>query len=70
MWNIRACALAHTMNLHMHTHVKQNNSQVWYFAPVILALGKLEQEDHKLKASLQYVMRPSFKIPRARDVEQ
>lgn len=46
------------MNLHMHTHVKQNNSQVWYFAPVTPALGKLEQEDHKLKASLQYVMRP------------
>lgn len=63
--HVHVCAYTH-----MHTHVKQNNSKVWYFPPVTPALGKLEQEDHKFKTSLQYVVRPSFKIPRATNVEQ
>jgi hypothetical protein len=32
-------------------------SQVWWFTPVILALGRLKQEDHEFEASLGYIER-------------
>jgi hypothetical protein len=34
---------------------------VWWYIPVIPALGKLRQEDCKLEASLYYKVRPCLK---------
>jgi hypothetical protein len=33
-------------------------SQAWWCTPVIPALGRLRQEDHKFQTSLGYTMRP------------
>jgi hypothetical protein len=37
--------------------------------PVIPAVRRLRQEDHKLKVSLSYIMRPSLKRPKRRDLK-
>jgi hypothetical protein len=41
-------------------------SQVWWCTPVILALGRLRQEDCKFEASLDYGMRLCLKKKKSR----
>jgi hypothetical protein len=36
----------------------------WWYTPVIPALGRCRQEDHKFEASLAYIMTPCLKKPR------
>jgi hypothetical protein len=36
-------------------------NQVWWHIPIILALGNLRQEDHKFRASLDYIERPGLR---------
>jgi hypothetical protein len=40
---------------------KRKRSQVCWYMPIIPALGKLKQEDCKVKARLGYIVRPSLK---------
>jgi hypothetical protein len=45
--------------LQPHTEIpftKHQNTWAWCRRPIIPTLGKLRQEDHKLKASLGYMM--------------
>jgi hypothetical protein len=37
------------------------DSQVCWYMPVILGLGRLRQEDHEFKASLDFIARPCQK---------
>jgi hypothetical protein len=37
---------------------------VWWYTPVIPALRKLRQEDHKFKVSLGYIERPCLEKKR------
>jgi len=39
----------------------EKKGQEWWHRPVILALRKLRQEDHKFKASLSFIARPCLK---------
>jgi hypothetical protein len=43
-----------------HTE-KMNICQVWWYTTVIPAVWRLRQEDLKVKASLEYIMRPCLK---------
>jgi hypothetical protein len=43
------------------SYIKKNYSQEWWRMPVIPALGRLRQKDHKLEASLCYTVRPALK---------
>jgi hypothetical protein len=38
--------------------LRPSTSQVWWGMPVIPALGKWRQENHKLKPSVGYIVRP------------
>jgi hypothetical protein len=38
-----------------------DSSQAWWFTTVILAFGRLRQEDHKFEVSLGYIVRPYLK---------
>jgi hypothetical protein len=40
------------------TNLKRKKNQVWKCMPVILALGRLQQEDHQCEASLGYIESP------------
>jgi hypothetical protein len=37
----------------------EGSNQVWWRTPVILALGRLRQEDHEFKTNLSYMVRNS-----------
>jgi hypothetical protein len=43
------------------TFKSQLEAQVWWYTPVISALGRLRQEDCESKASLEYIVRPYLK---------
>jgi hypothetical protein len=57
--------------LHLKTNFKRldpifllksgETSWAWWFTPVIPGLGRLKQEDHKFKVSLDYKVRPCLK---------
>jgi hypothetical protein len=42
----------------LHKLKKKKKNQVWKCMPVILALGRLQQEDHQCEASLGYIESP------------
>jgi hypothetical protein len=46
--------------------------QVWWYTPIIPALRRLRQEDHKFKASLDYKERhyPKNKIKQENEIKQ
>jgi hypothetical protein len=42
-------------------------SWVWWFTPVLLALGRLKQEDHEFNASLGYIGRPYLRKKKVKE---
>lgn len=46
----------------MNNYIIPFKSQAWWLMPIIPALKRLRQEDcHKFKVKLGYIVRPSFK---------
>jgi hypothetical protein len=50
-------------------HLNPCRSQVWWYTPTIPALGWVRQKDHKLEASLDYLVRSFLKKKKKKTTE-